>query len=79
MHPRNEQCCNSAAETLLAPLQNGSLLQLRISADESSAEQLFGSDMTAVLQRYLKHESKALHDAAKGLQKLQKCIFIAVV
>ena len=74
MHPRNEQCCNSAAETLLAPLQNGSLLQLRISADESSAEQLFGSDMTAVLQRYLKHESKALQ---KGCKNYKKCIYIA--
>ena len=35
----------------------------------AATEQLFGSDMTAVLQRYLKHEyrTKALHDAAKGL------------
>ena len=63
------QCCRNTSGSTANMLQNGLLLQLQISAAKSSAEQLFGSNTTAVLQRYLKHEycTKALHDAAKGL------------
>ena len=77
---RNEQRCCSTAETLLAVLRMccklAVLQQLQIYAAKSSAEQLFGTNMTAVLQRHLKHEyhNKVLHDTAKRLQKIQKCM-----
>ena len=63
------------AETLLAALRMccklAVLQQLQIYAAKNSAEQLLSTNMTVVLQRYLKHEyrNKVLHDTAKRLQK----------